>query len=94
MTSTLGVPYRTLGRTGESVSLVGLGGGHLGVQSDEDANVSIIRAAIDGGINFMDNSWDRNARTSSWRTRSTGERGGQLHVQEHQDTVQLGTACD
>ena len=30
--SKLGMPYRTLGRTGEEVSIVGLGGGHIGMQ--------------------------------------------------------------
>jgi len=29
-----GIPYRTLGRTGEKVSVVGLGGYHLGKQAD------------------------------------------------------------
>src|SRR5712692_4097412 len=52
------VPYRTLGRSGEKVSLVGLGGFHIGVQSDEQESIRIIRTAIDNGINFMDNCWD------------------------------------
>lgn len=53
------VPRRPLGRTGESVSIVGLGGFHIGKPelSDEES-VGIIRTAIDGGITFMDNSWD------------------------------------
>src|SRR5215469_7420760 len=52
------MPYRTLGRTGEKVSLVGLGGGHIGHKdlTDDDA-VRLVRTAIDGGINFMDNCW-------------------------------------
>src|SRR5437867_7451426 len=53
-----GIPHRTLGRTGESVSLVGLGGYHLGKQSDPDESIRIIRAGIDEGINFLDNCWD------------------------------------
>ena len=53
-----GIPYRTLGRTGEKVSIIGLGGGHIGGQSDENDSIRIIRTAIDNGINFMDNSWD------------------------------------
>ncbi len=55
-----GVPYRVLGRTGEKVSLVGLGGAHIGRQPDDAAGVRIVRTAIDSGINFMDNSWDYN----------------------------------
>src|SRR3984893_17694506 len=50
--------YRPLGRTGEQVSVIGLGGHHIGRQKDEKESIKIIRAAIDGGINFMDNSWD------------------------------------
>jgi predicted aldo/keto reductase-like oxidoreductase len=52
------MPYRTLGRTGEKVSLVGLGGAHLGQQRDEQDSIRIVHAAIDGGINFLDNCWD------------------------------------
>jgi predicted aldo/keto reductase-like oxidoreductase len=50
--------YRTLGRTGEEVSIVGLGGAHIGMQDDENDSVRIVRTAIDNGINFMDNCWD------------------------------------
>ncbi len=53
-----GMPYRTLGRTGEKVSLVGIGGAHLGRLHDEQEAIRIVRTAIDSGINFMDNSWD------------------------------------
>jgi aryl-alcohol dehydrogenase-like predicted oxidoreductase len=50
--------YRQLGRTGEEVSLIGLGGHHIGRQKDEKDSIAIIRAAIDAGITFMDNCWD------------------------------------
>jgi aryl-alcohol dehydrogenase-like predicted oxidoreductase len=50
--------YRRLGRTGEEVSVLGLGGHHIGRQKEEKESITIIRAAIDGGITFMDNSWD------------------------------------
>jgi predicted aldo/keto reductase-like oxidoreductase len=52
------MPYRTLGRTGEKVSAIGLGGYHIGVPADEQEGIRIVRGAVDGGINFMDNSWD------------------------------------
>jgi predicted aldo/keto reductase-like oxidoreductase len=52
------MPYRPLGRTGERVSLLGLGGYHIGGQADEQESTRIIRTAIDRGINFMDNCWD------------------------------------
>jgi aryl-alcohol dehydrogenase-like predicted oxidoreductase len=53
------IPYRTLGRTGESVSAIGIGGHHLALASvDERTTVRIVRTALDRGINFLDNSWD------------------------------------
>ncbi|MHB8841725.1 MAG: aldo/keto reductase [Candidatus Aquicultor sp.] len=52
------IPNRELGRTGEKVSLIGIGGFHIGVIEDRSEAISIIREAIDRGINFMDNSWD------------------------------------
>jgi len=54
-----GIPYKTLGSTGEKVSAIGLGGYHIGQPTDEES-IRIIRTAIDGGINFMDNCWDYN----------------------------------
>ncbi len=62
-----GIPYRTLGRTGEKVSLVGLGGSHIGQQKDEQESIRIIRGALDRGINFLDNSWDYNDGKSEER---------------------------
>ena len=50
--------YRPLGRTGERVSVLGLGGHHIGRQKDPQESLRLIRAAIDGGITFMDNCWD------------------------------------
>jgi aryl-alcohol dehydrogenase-like predicted oxidoreductase len=53
------VPYRTLGRTGERVSAIGLGGYHLGKPYlQESESIRIIRTAIDRGVTFLDNSWD------------------------------------
>ncbi len=62
-----GIPYRTLGNTGEKVSSVGLGGYHIGMQSDEQDSIRIIRTALDEGINFLDNCWDYNGGTSEIR---------------------------
>ena len=50
--------YRTLGRTGERVSAIGLGGAHAGRLADAGESVHLIRTAIDGGVTFMDNCWD------------------------------------
>src|SRR5947207_5311838 len=62
------MPYRTLGRTGERVSAIGLGGWHLGFERlDERLSIRIIREAIDRGITFLDNSWDYNDGASETR---------------------------
>ena len=51
--------YRTLGHTGEQVSLIGMGGAHLSRKPlTEQSAVKLIHAALDRGINFLDNSWD------------------------------------
>jgi len=62
-----GIPYRTLGSTGEKVSHIGLGGAHIGAQFLESDSIKIIRTALDSGINFMDNSWDYNNGASEIR---------------------------
>jgi aryl-alcohol dehydrogenase-like predicted oxidoreductase len=59
--------YRTLGRTGERVSAVGLGGFHMAKTTDAAESTRIIRAAIDDGITFMDNCWDYHGGASEER---------------------------
>ena len=59
--------YRTLGRAGEKVSIVGLGGYHIGMQKDASESVRIIRTALDNGMNFLDNCWDYNDGQSEIR---------------------------
>ena len=62
------MPYRILGRTGERVSAIGLGGWHLGLSHvDEALSIRIVREAIDRGITFLDNSWDYNDGASEIR---------------------------
>jgi aryl-alcohol dehydrogenase-like predicted oxidoreductase len=61
------IPHRPLGRTGEKVSMVGLGGSHIGKQADEQESLRIIRTALDQDLNFLDNSWDYNDGQSEIR---------------------------
>ena len=62
------LPRRVLGKTGERVSAIGLGGWHLGLPKvDEQLALRIVRTAIDRGINFLDNSWDYNEGRSEMR---------------------------
>jgi len=60
--------YRTLGRTGERVSAIGVGGWHLGLKPvTEKTAIAIVRKAIDSGITFLDNCWDYNDGKSETR---------------------------
>lgn len=52
-----GIEYRPLGRTGEMVSCLGIGGFHIGKPSEAEG-IEIVRTAIEEGVNFLDNSWD------------------------------------
>ena len=52
-----GIATRPLGRTGERVPIVGLGGYHIGVPEEKEA-ISIMHEAIDQGMTFFDNAWD------------------------------------
>jgi aryl-alcohol dehydrogenase-like predicted oxidoreductase len=57
--------YRAFGTTGETVSVIGVGGSHIGQVQSEDLAIRIIRTAIDRGVTFMDNSWDYNGGTGA-----------------------------
>jgi predicted aldo/keto reductase-like oxidoreductase len=62
------VPHRMLGRTGEKVSVIGIGGYHIGAPSvDEQEGIRIIQTALDNGVNFLDNCWDYNDGESEVR---------------------------
>lgn len=55
-----GIPTRPLGHTGEQVSILCVGGAHLGrVAQDEDesAALRLAHAALDEGVFFWDNAW-------------------------------------
>ncbi|AXC14886.1 L-fuco-beta-pyranose dehydrogenase [Acidisarcina polymorpha] len=59
--------YRDLGKTGEKVSAIGLGGYHIGKQQDPQESIRLIRSALDRGITFLDNCWDYNDGLSEVR---------------------------
>jgi aryl-alcohol dehydrogenase-like predicted oxidoreductase len=60
------LPTRELGGTGVRVSIVGLGGYHLGIP-EEAESIRIVRRALDQGMNFLDNCWDYNDGESERR---------------------------
>ena len=51
------LPLRMLGATGEKVTMLGLGGAHIGIAMDEPTSEKVIEAAIEGGIRFFDNAY-------------------------------------
>ncbi len=62
------IPYRPFGNTGEMVSLLGIGGWHLGLKHVDEALATwFVREAIHRGANFFDNCWDYNAGLSEER---------------------------
>jgi predicted aldo/keto reductase-like oxidoreductase len=65
--SSVQVPTRPFGRTGIPVSILALGGWHLGLPKTERESTRLVHAAIDGGITFMDNAWDYNEGASETR---------------------------
>jgi predicted aldo/keto reductase-like oxidoreductase len=60
------IAHRTLGRSGEKVSMIGIGGYHIGTPSEQEA-IRIVRTALDNGVNFLDNCWDYNDGVSEER---------------------------
>ncbi|HEX9007079.1 MAG TPA: aldo/keto reductase, partial [Bacteroidota bacterium] len=59
--------YRTLGKTGVKVSVIGLGGSHLGEANDANEAARIVRTGVDRGITFLDNSWDyHDGKSEEW----------------------------
>jgi aryl-alcohol dehydrogenase-like predicted oxidoreductase len=82
------VPRRALGRTGERVSAIGLGGWHIGLSHvDEALAIRLVRSAIDRGVDFMDNSWDYNDGASE-------ERMGKALREGYRERVFLMTKID
>jgi predicted aldo/keto reductase-like oxidoreductase len=62
------IPRRVLGHTGESVSMLGIGGAHIGEKRVPEAvGIQIVRTALDSGVNFLDNCWDYNKGVSEER---------------------------
>lgn len=80
------IPRRKLGRTGEMVSMIGLGGYHLGKPSEAEAT-AIMRRAIDEGLTFFDNCWDYHDGESERRM-------GQVLSGGHREQVFLMTKID
>jgi uncharacterized protein len=69
--------YRPFGRHVEKISVIGMGGFHLGKSSLTDAEaMRLIHEGIDRGITFMDNCWDYNDGVSELRMGAALQQGG------------------
>ncbi len=77
------LPKRVLGRTGEQVTMLGLGGWHLGRMNERDAQHTV-EAAISGGIRFFDSA-------ESYQSGGSERYLGQFLVPKYRDEVFLMT---
>jgi aryl-alcohol dehydrogenase-like predicted oxidoreductase len=81
--------YRKFGRTNEMISVIGMGGFHIGKSVlTDNQSVKLIHGAIDRGITFMDNCWDYNGGRSELRM------GVALEQEGYRNKVFLMTKID
>ena len=52
------VPKKSAGKTGLTLSALGIGGFHLGTATDQNVATTIVNRALDAGVNFFDNAWE------------------------------------
>ncbi len=76
VTAATAIPRRTLGATGEEVSILALGGAHIGKKPSKAEAIRIVHAAIDAGMDFMDNAWEYNDGASEERMGEALAQGG------------------
>jgi predicted aldo/keto reductase-like oxidoreductase len=75
------IPLRTLGRTGERVSILGLGGYHLGTLPSVTDAIRLVHEAIDAGVRFFDNAWEyHDGRSEEWLGRALDGRRDQVFL--------------
>ena len=73
--STASVPRRRLGKTDIEVSIIGVGGFHLGSAKSLDEATQIVNHALDSGINFFDNAWEyHDGQSEEWLGKALGSR--------------------
>ena len=61
------VPQRAMGKTGLQVSIIGMGGYHLGTAAGQPEVNNMVAKALDHGINFFDNAWEYHKGVSEER---------------------------
>lgn len=75
------LPLRKLGRTGEAVTMLGVGGAHIGGMSERDAQETI-EVALQGGVRFFDTA-------ESYQAGGSETRFGKLLTPKYRDVVYL-----
>lgn len=74
-TATGTVPKRKFGKTDLEVSIIGMGGFHLGAAESEDTATEMVQHALDVGINFFDNAWEyHDGKSEEWMGKALGSR--------------------
>jgi predicted aldo/keto reductase-like oxidoreductase len=77
----LQIHRRRFGRHPDLVSMIGLGGYHLGKAKTVAEAVRIVHEAIDAGINFLDNAWEYHDGESERRMgRAIADRRGSVFL--------------
>lgn len=75
------IPTRVLGRTGVPVSILCLGGWHIGAIKEKTESIRIMHAALDEGITFFDNAWDyHDGRSEEWMGEALAQGGKRSKV--------------
>jgi len=77
------IPLRRLGNTGKDVTMLGLGGYHVGWTTEKDAQ-AVIETAIEGGIRFFDTA-------HSYGNGISEERYGKFLIPKYRDQIFLMT---
>ncbi len=82
--ATAGLPLRRLGKTGETVTCLGLGGFHIGWLESEATAEAVIKAALEEGVRFFDTA-------ESYGNGLSEERFGRHLTPQHRDDIFLMT---
>ncbi|HEX4169966.1 MAG TPA: aldo/keto reductase [Bryobacteraceae bacterium] len=73
--NTGGIAKRPLGKGGPEISIIGVGGFHLGSAENQDAAKTIVEHALESGINFFDNAWEyHDGQSEEWLGSALGKR--------------------
>ena len=78
------LPTRLLGRTDEAVTMLGVGGWHIGRMSEEREAQATIEAALEGGVRFFDTA-------EAYQNGGSESRLGRLLTPKYRDVVFLMT---